>query len=48
MCDIVPWTFLGISMAGWNAIVSGLLALASLLSSLRRKGKPGVVLTASA
>ncbi|MFN3230256.1 MAG: disulfide bond formation protein B [Asticcacaulis sp.] len=48
MCDIVPWTFLGISMAGWNAVVSGLLALASLLSSLRRKGKPGVVLTASA
>ena len=25
-CDAVPWAALGVSMAGWNAILSGLLA----------------------
>ena len=26
-CDAVPWAMLGVSMAGWNAILSGLLAI---------------------
>lgn len=31
-CDEIPWSLLGISMAGWNAIVSlGVALLASLL-----------------
>ena len=37
-CDQVQWSFLGISMAGWNAIVSlGFAALIAWLS-LRRPG----------
>lgn len=35
-CDEVQWSWLGISMAGWNAIVSTLSALAILWLSLRR------------
>lgn len=35
-CDEVPWSFLGISMAGWNAIVSILFGLVILWLSLRR------------
>jgi disulfide bond formation protein DsbB len=35
-CDQVQWSFLGISMAGWNAIVSILSGLAILWLSLRR------------
>jgi disulfide bond formation protein DsbB len=28
MCDQIVWDFLGLSMAGWNAVVSfGLLAI---------------------
>jgi disulfide bond formation protein DsbB len=37
-CDEIPWQLLGISMAGWNAILSGVLALglsASLLRHIR-------------
>ena len=26
-CDEIPWSLFGISMAGWNAIISGLAAL---------------------
>lgn len=26
-CDAVPWALLGVSMAGWNAILSSLLAV---------------------
>lgn len=37
MCDVVVWTLGGLSMAGWNAIVAGGLAVASLLASMRRK-----------
>ncbi|ADU12660.1 disulfide bond formation protein B [Asticcacaulis excentricus] len=36
-CDIVAWRFLGLSMAGWNAIISGVLAILSLIASLRLK-----------
>ena len=35
-CDDVQWSWLGISMAGWNAIVSILSALAILWLSLRK------------
>ena len=35
-CDEVQFSFLGISMAGWNAILSGLFALTILWLSLRR------------
>lgn len=35
-CDEVQWSFLGISMAGWNAILSILSALVILWLSLRR------------
>ena len=35
-CDQVPWAFLGISMAGWNAIVS--LTGAAAIVALARKG----------
>lgn len=36
-CDQVQWSFLGISMAGWNAIIS--LAGAALIAVLLRKEK---------
>lgn len=32
-CDAVDWTFLGLSMASWNAIVSPLLAGATLVAA---------------
>jgi disulfide bond formation protein DsbB len=35
-CDEVQWSFLGISMAGWNAILSTGFALVILWLSLRR------------
>jgi disulfide bond formation protein DsbB len=35
-CDQVQWSFLGISMAGWNAILSIGFALAILWLSLKR------------
>lgn len=28
-CDAIPWELLGISMAGWNAVISGMAALAA-------------------
>lgn len=34
-CDVVSWTFLGLSMAAWNALISGGLAILSLIASLR-------------
>ncbi|HTU12900.1 MAG TPA: disulfide bond formation protein B [Allosphingosinicella sp.] len=36
-CDDIQWSWLGISMAGWNAIVSILGALAILWLSLRNR-----------
>jgi disulfide bond formation protein DsbB len=35
-CDQVPWQMVGISMAGWNAILSLLSALMILWLSLKR------------
>jgi len=32
-CDEIPWQLLGISMAGWNAILSALLALLWLMAA---------------
>jgi disulfide bond formation protein DsbB len=36
-CDEIPWSLLGISMAGWNAIVSLGVALATTMLLLRRR-----------
>lgn len=37
-CDVAPWHFLGISLAGWNAIISlgGALVIAALMLKGRR------------
>ena len=40
-CDQVQWEFLGISMAGWNAIISIVFALLILWLSLRPPRTPG-------
>ena len=39
-CDVAAWTFMGVSMAGWNAFVSAGLAAFSLAASMRRKESP--------
>jgi len=36
-CDKPAWVFLGVSMAGWNAVVSLGLAIASGLAAVRRR-----------
>lgn len=35
LCDEIAWSLLGISMAGWNAIVSAALAVLSFASAFR-------------
>ena len=35
-CDRAAWVFAGLSMAGWNAIVSLLLAIGSIAAALRK------------
>lgn len=37
MCDAVAWSFLGLSMAGWNMLISAGLAVFSLLAAKRPK-----------
>lgn len=37
LCGTVSWTFLGLSMAGWNALISIVLAVVSLLAAKRPK-----------
>ena len=37
MCDAVAWSWLGLSMAGWNALISAGLAIISLLAAKRPK-----------
>ena len=32
-CDAIPWSLFGISMAGWNAIVSAAMAVFALLAA---------------
>lgn len=36
-CDAVDWTFLGVSMAGWNIVFSGGLAIAAGIVTKTRK-----------
>jgi disulfide bond formation protein DsbB len=36
-CDKAVWVFLGLSMAGWNAVISFCLAIASVFAGLRKK-----------
>jgi len=36
-CDTVTWRFLGLSMAGWNALIAATLAVFSLLAAKRPK-----------
>ncbi len=36
-CDVVTWRFFGLSMAGWNALISVALAVFSLLAAKRPK-----------
>lgn len=36
-CDAVTWRFLGLSMSGWNALISAALAVFSLLAAKRPK-----------
>jgi disulfide bond formation protein DsbB len=38
-CDEAPWVFAGLSMAGWNALISLGLAVFSGLAALRERGK---------
>ncbi len=35
-CDAIAWSFLGLSMAAWNAILSSLLALIWLIGARRK------------
>ena len=37
MCDAVVWDWLGLSMAGWNTLISAALAVFSLLAAKRPK-----------
>jgi disulfide bond formation protein DsbB len=39
-CDEAAWVFAGLSMAGWNALISLGLALLSALAALRERRKP--------
>jgi disulfide bond formation protein DsbB len=44
-CDQVAWSMFGLSMAGWNMVISAGLALMSLLSvlALHEKKEPAIV-----
>jgi len=44
MCDVIAWQWGGLSMAGWNAVASVILAAISLIASIRKKAglKEGV------
>ena len=37
LCDAVTWRFLGLSMAGWNVLISTALAVFSLFAAKRPK-----------
>ena len=37
MCDAVAWSWLGLSMAGWNALIAAGLTVFSLLAAKRPK-----------
>jgi disulfide bond formation protein DsbB len=36
-CDEVPWSFLGLSMAGYNFIFSGLMGIIVLIRTAQSK-----------
>lgn len=36
-CDEVPWSLLGISMAGWNALFSAILSVMWLMATIGRR-----------
>jgi disulfide bond formation protein DsbB len=38
-CDEAPWVFAGLSMAGWNAVISLGLAAMSVAAALRERSK---------
>lgn len=38
-CDEAPWVFAGLSMAGWNALISFGLAVLSVLAAVRERSK---------
>lgn len=38
-CDEAAWVFAGLSMAGWNALISLILATLSALAAVRERGK---------
>ena len=37
-CDAIPWSLAGISMAGWNALISAAMAAFALVAGLRALG----------
>jgi hypothetical protein len=37
MCDVIAWQMGGVTMSGYNTIASAILALFSLVASIRRK-----------
>jgi disulfide bond formation protein DsbB len=39
MCDVIAWSWGGLSMAGWNAVFSAVLAVISLVAAVRVKGE---------
>ncbi len=38
-CDEAPWVFAGLSMAGWNAVISAVLVVLSAMAALRERTK---------
>ena len=38
-CDEAAWVFAGLSMAGWNAVISLGLAVLSVVAALRERAK---------
>ncbi len=38
-CDQIPWSLLGVSMAGWNALISGLSAITAAALLMRKKSE---------
>jgi disulfide bond formation protein DsbB len=36
-CDVAPWRLLGLSMAGWNGLVSAGLVVVSMAAALRKE-----------
>ena len=40
-CDAIPWSLAGISMAGWNALISAAMAVFALTAGVRALGGTG-------